>query len=74
MEEALARRARAFHGLLSRAELGSHPGRTAQREGLVVVQPRIYIAATQAVTAGEQVAAVRESVTGRYAFVDRTAL
>lgn len=70
----LSDRARAADGLLTSAELGRHPRRTAARAGLVAVQPRVFIAATQPVTAREQVAAVRASVQCAYAFVELTAL
>ncbi len=74
MDKDLSDRARASDGLLTSRELGKHARRAAARAGLVAVQPRVFIAATQPVTAREQVAAVRASVTCAYAFVDLTAL
>lgn len=70
----LASSARARDGLVLSSQLGSAPARTAGRHGLVLIQPRVYIAQTQPVGAVEQVAAVRESVQGAYAFLGETAL
>lgn len=74
MEEALVRTAQRSSGLLTSGDLGRHAGRTAARAGLVLVQPRTYVAATQPLGVEAQVAAVRTSVRGTYAFVDSTAL
>lgn len=74
MDRDLAAQARLHDGLLSSAELGGHPARFARRAGLVPVQPRVWIAATQPVQAPEQVAAVRMSARGPYALLDVTAL
>ena len=74
MDRDLAGQARLHDGLLSSGQLGAHPARSALRAGLVPVQPRIWIAATQPVRAPEQVAAVRMSARGSYAMLDVTAL
>ena len=62
------------HGLLTSAQLGAHPSRTAGRHGLVVVQPRVWAGQTQPIDVPAQVAAVAASVIGRYALLDRGAL
>lgn len=74
MDGELAAQARLHEGLLSNAQLGGHPARSARRAGLVPVQPRIWIAATQPVGAREQVAAVHTSARGPYALLDLSAL
>ena len=74
MDRELAAQARLHDGLLSSADLGGHPARFARQVGLVPVQPRVWIAATQPVQAPEQVAAVRMSARGPYALLDVTAL
>ena len=56
------------------AELGEHPGRTARRSGLALVQSRAYVAATQPVDAAALVAAVDVSSVGGHAFLGATAL
>lgn len=61
-------------GIVLSAHLGAHPTRTAARQGLVPLQPRVYVARTQPVGAAEQVAAVRLSAQGAYAFLGETAL
>lgn len=66
--------ARANFGLLTNSQLGSHPGRSASRAGLVAVQPRVWIAETQPVGADEQVAALQASVQGDHALLDTCAL
>jgi len=70
----LVRRAQSSSGLLTSGDLGRHASRTAARSGLILVQPRTYVAATQPVGVEAQLAAVRTSVRGTYAFVDLTAL
>ena len=67
-------RAQTASGLLTSRDLGRHAFRCASRGGLVLVQPRTFAAATQPLGVEEQVAAVRASVRGTYAFVDLTAL
>lgn len=66
--------ARQSHGLVASADLGSSPARAAADRHLVLLQPRIYVAETQPIGALEQVAAIRLSVQGEYAFLGRTAL
>lgn len=61
-------------GLLTNAQLGDHPARTAARSRLVVVQPRVWIAATQPVGVVEQALAVMQSVQGPHALLDLSAL
>lgn len=67
-------KAHAHRGLLSSADLGDHPARAALRRRLVVVQPRVYVAETQPVSAADQVEAIRMSVQGDYALLGSTAL
>lgn len=67
-------KARARHGLVRSADLGDHPARAAARRRLVLVQPRIYVAETQPITAAEQVEAITLSVQGDYALLGSTAL
>ena len=74
MEERVRARARKEHGIVRTADLGAHPGRTAERHALELVQPRVLIAATQPVEAVQQVAAVSASVLGVHVFLGRTAL
>ena len=74
VKDALVRTAQRSSGLLTSGDLGRHAGRTAARAGLVLVQPRTFVAATQPLGVEGQVAAVRASVRGTYAFVDVTAL
>ena len=74
MDDDLARRARKDHGVVSSAQLGQRPSREAARHGLVVLQPRVYVATTQPIGPCEQVAAVRASARGDYAFLGWTAL
>ncbi len=62
------------NGVVLSTQLGDHPTRTAAGQGLVPVQPRVYLARTQPLGPAEQVAAVRLSVQGDYAFLGRTAL
>lgn len=66
--------ARSQHGLVLSKQLGSSPGRVADRRHLVLLQPRVYIAETQPVGQLELVAAVRSSVQSAYAFLGETAL
>ena len=70
----MSRLARAERGVVPAALLGDRPSREAGRRRLVIVQPRVYVAVTQPVGAEEQVAAVRASARGRYAFLGSTAL
>lgn len=72
MDERLAARARSRGGVVLRAEVGRTD--TAARTGLVLVQPRVYVAATQPVDARVLAEAVRQSVPGEWAFAGRTAL
>jgi very-short-patch-repair endonuclease len=74
MDDELLRRVRANGGLIDSMLLGDHPGRVARRSGLVVVQPRVLVAATQPVGAWELVVAARTSIPGVQAFLGRTAL
>lgn len=75
VDENLAARARQRYGVVGRAELGDHPARTAARAGLVRVQPRSWVAATQPITAHVLVAAVREGLGDRaHAFLGAAAL
>ncbi len=69
-----ARLARDNFGLLTSRQLGDHPSRSAERAGLVAVQPRVWIAETQPVGAAEQVAALQASVQGAHALLDLSAL
>lgn len=73
MDEQVVARAQARGGVVLRAEAG--PVRTARRAGLVLVQPRVYVAATQPVDAALIAEAVRQSVTDDgWAFAGCTAL
>lgn len=74
MDERTAARARANAGVVPAADLPGRRGRAAVRGGLVVVQPRAFVAVTQPIGAAELVAAVRESVVGSYALLDQAAL
>lgn len=67
-------RVRRNGGLVARADLGAHPGREARRAGLVVIQPRVHIAATQPIGPAEQLTAVRTSIESDHAFLGETAL
>lgn len=66
--------ARAAGGVVPAAALGSRPSRTAGSSGLVVAQPRVYLAATQPVDGPVLVEAVRQSVRTQYAFLSGAAL
>lgn len=68
----LRARAHARHGLLLRREVDDL--RSARRQGLVLVQPRIFAAQTQPLDAAAVVEAVQLSVTGEHWFAGRTAL
>ena len=73
MDEQVLARARARGGVVLGAEAGS--ARAARRAGLVLVQPRAYVAATQPVDAAVIAEAVRRSVPDdEWAFAGCTAL
>jgi hypothetical protein len=74
MDERTVQRARQNGGLVARTDLGTHPGREALRAGLVVIQPRVLIAATQPIGPAEQLAAVRASIESDHAFLADTGL
>jgi very-short-patch-repair endonuclease len=74
VDDLLSQQARAAHGLVAASLLGERPAREAAKRRLVIVQPRVYAAVTQPLTADQQVAAVRSSAQGSYAFVGWTAL
>jgi hypothetical protein len=66
--------ARAARGVVPAAALGVQPTRTAGSAGLVVAQPRVYLAATQPVDGPVLVEAVRQCVRTRFAFLATAAL
>lgn len=67
-------RAHERHGVVPSTDLGGDAARSARRAGLVLVQPRVWVAGSQPVAALEQVAAISESIAGEHAFTDLTAL
>jgi hypothetical protein len=75
MDDATRRRARSRKGVVPGSALGTQPDRAAERAGLVVVQPRAYVAATQPVDGAVQVEALRRSIrTPKWAVLGEGAL
>lgn len=74
MDPHLVSKARARAGVVPASDLGKHPARTARRAGLELLQPHVYVAATQPLDAATLVAAVDASTPGGHAFLGRTAL
>lgn len=66
--------ARTQLGVVTAAGLGLQPARAAARAGLVVLQPRTWLAATQPLDGPVLVEAVRQSVRPRYAVLSAAAL
>jgi hypothetical protein len=67
-------RARSARGTVTAEELGPMAGRRARSAGLVLLQPRVYVARTQPVDGPTLVEAVRRSVRCPYAFLGEVAL
>ena len=74
VDDLVRRRALRQRGVVAADDLGTQPGRAAQRAGLRRVQPRAYVAATQPLDGLTLALAVHQSVRGRGAFLGATAL
>lgn len=74
MREADVQAARDRSGVVPAEALGAHPGRAAVRNGLQLLLPRAYLAATQPVAPRAVVDAITATVRVRHAFRGWTAL
>jgi hypothetical protein len=73
MDDDVTNRARRREGLVPATDPGPHPARTAARAGLELLQPHVYVAATQPIGAATLTAAVAAAVGEAAAFLGATA-